>query len=165
MSAPEPSVAPPVAKSKVSLLNIILLVLMVLILAMLGVVYRALQKNNHALPAVAQQAAPAADPAYLPLDPPFIVNFQEQDGLHLLQVGISLMSHDAATIAAAKSANTVIRNDLLLMLSDQDFNTLSGAQGKLQLQQHALDVVRKAVPAAAGHKGIEAVYFTSFVMQ
>ncbi len=167
MSAPESAVVPPVAKPKVSLLNIVLVILMMVIVGMLVWVARLLMHNNHAssVTVVAQQAAPTAEPSYLPLDPPFIVNFQEQDGLHLLQVGISLMSHDAATIAAAKSANTVIRNDLLLMLSDQNFATLSGEQGKLQLRQHALDVVRKAVPAATGHKEIEAVYFTSFVMQ
>lgn len=154
----------PAAKPKASLTTILLLLLLVVTLVMLGLVTRLLL-NNRSHPTVVQQVAlPPSSPLYLPLDPPFIVNFQEQDGLHLLQVGISLMSHDAATIAAAKSANTVIRNDLLLMLSDQDFNTLSGAQGKLQLQQHALDVVRKAVPAT-GQKGIEAVYFTSFVMQ
>ncbi|MHC1480540.1 flagellar basal body-associated FliL family protein [Frateuria aurantia] len=157
--------AAPAAKPKTSLITILMMLLLVVTLVMLGVVTRMLVSNRSHTTVAVQAATPPSAPNYLPLDPPFIVNFQEQDGLHLLQIGISLMSHDAATIEAAKNANTVIRNDLLLMLSNQDFQTLSGEQGKLDLQKHALDVVRKAVPAAAGHQGIEAVYFTSFVMQ
>ena len=40
---------------------------------------------------------------YLTMDPPFVVNFKDDQSMRFLQVGVSLMSHDAAALAAANS--------------------------------------------------------------
>jgi flagellar protein FliL len=102
---------------------------------------------------------------YLPMDPPFVVNFRDDQSMRFLQVGVSLMSHDAAALAAAKDADPVIRNALVMLFSSQDYTILSDAAGKQKLQAQALAAVRKIVGERLGRPGIEALYFTSFVMQ
>jgi flagellar protein FliL len=102
---------------------------------------------------------------YLPLDPAFVVNFRDNDSLRYLQVGVTLMSHDPDAINVAKAADPVIRDVLVALFSNQNFSIISDASGRLKLQQQALDAVRKVVQARLGRPGIDALYFTSFVMQ
>lgn len=103
--------------------------------------------------------------AYLPMEPAFVVNFQKADGLSYLQVGVTLMSHDPAALQAAKEADPVIRNALVMLFSAQDYTALSDTAGKQKLQAKALAAVQKIVEDRTGHPGVEALYFTSFVMQ
>ncbi len=102
---------------------------------------------------------------YYALDPSIVVNFNDASAIRFLQVGVSLMTHDPKAIDAAKAADPAIRNALLLLFSSQTYATLSSAQGKLKLQQEALQKVQDVVQQSLGRPGIEAVYFTSFVMQ
>src|SRR5579859_6515390 len=97
---------------------------------------------------------------YLTLDPPFVVNFKDDQSMRFLQVGVSLMSHDAAALAAAKDADPVIRNALVMLFSSQDYTILSDAAGKQKLQAQALAAVRKIVEQRLGRPGVEALYFT-----
>lgn len=102
---------------------------------------------------------------YLPMDPPFVVNFRDGDSLRYLQVAVTLMSHDPQAIEAAKSADPVIRDALVSLFSNQEYAVISNAAGRRQLQQQALAAARKVVQARLGRPGIDALYFTSFVMQ
>ena len=59
-----------------------------------------------------------------------------------------------------------MRNDLLMILSNQTYATVSTLEGKEALRTHCLDSVRSIVKEMGGDpKKIEALYFTSFVMQ
>jgi len=102
---------------------------------------------------------------FLAMDPAFVVNFQKAEGLSYLQVGVTLMSHDPAAIQAAKDADPVIRNALVMLFSSQDYAELADIQGKQKLQAKALAAVQKILQERTGHAGVEALYFTSFVMQ
>ena len=102
---------------------------------------------------------------YLPLDPAFVVNFRDDESLRYLQVGITLMAHDEAAINTAKAADPVIRDAMVSLLSSQDYSIISNAAGRQKLQAQALEAVRKIVQARLGKPGIDALYFTSFVMQ
>ena len=109
-------------------------------------------------------AAPKAE-LYLPMDPPFVVNFRDGDSLRYLQVAVTLMSHDPQAIEVAKSADPVIRDALVSLFSNQEYSIISNAAGRQKLQEQALQAVRKIVDARLGKPGISALYFTSFVMQ
>lgn len=102
---------------------------------------------------------------YLSLQPPFVVNLHGGDSVRYLQVGITLMSHDAAAIEVAKDADPVIRNALVLLLSSQDSASIGDTEGRQKLQAQALVAVQKIVQERLGRPGIKALYFTSFVMQ
>jgi len=120
----------------------------------------------HGKAAQAQADAPKPE-LYLPMDPPFVVNFRDDESLRYLQVGVTLMSHDQAAIDVAKSADPVIRDALVALFSSQDYDVISDIKGRDQLQAKALEAVRKVVRERLVKPGpdIDALYFTSFVMQ
>jgi flagellar protein FliL len=124
-------------------------------------------KGGH--PKSAEQAAADAAKAkpalYLQLDPAFVVNFQDDTALRFLQVGVNVMSHDPEAITAAKDADPEIRNALLMLFSAQDVKSLSDVKGKQKLQAAALAEIQRVLKSKIGKPGVDAVYFTSFIMQ
>lgn len=120
--------------------------------------------TSAAAPAAA--APPAGPPLFLGLDPPFVVNFDAEQAVRFLQIAVQLETRDPATIELLKTNDPVVRNDLLLLFSNQKYAQLSSREGKEALRNQALESLRKVLAAAGGHsERLEAVYFTSFVMQ
>jgi flagellar FliL protein len=113
-----------------------------------------------------EQAEPKAPAQYVALDPPFVVNFDAGANARFLQVTVQLMTRDLAMAEFIKSHDPVIRNDLLLLLGNQKAADIATREGKEQLRLASLEVVREIVRSEGGApEEIEAVYFTSFVMQ
>ncbi|MGH8299130.1 MAG: flagellar basal body-associated FliL family protein [Steroidobacteraceae bacterium] len=109
---------------------------------------------------------PLAPPLYLALDPPFVVNFQADQIVRFLQVSVEVMSRDQKTLDLLKDNDPVVRNDLLILLANQKYSVLATPAGKQQLRADALAAIRKDLAQAGGDPNkLEAVYFTSFVMQ
>ena len=109
---------------------------------------------------------PLSPPLYLALDPPFVVNFQADQLVRFLQVSIQVMSRDPKALDLLKANDPVVRNDLLILLANQKYAAISTPAGKEQLRVDALAAIRKDLVQAGGDpKLVEAVYFTSFVMQ
>jgi flagellar FliL protein len=119
-------------------------------------------KASHA----AADQKPLGPPLYLALDPPFVVNFQADQLVRFLQVSVEVMSRDQKTLDLLKNNDPVVRNDLLILLANQKYTELSTPAGKEQLRADSLAAIRKDLVQAGGDpKLVEAVYFTSFVMQ
>lgn len=152
------------AKGKGSKLIIIIL-LAVLLLAGGGVgAWFALGSHPQKKAEVKQE--PQAPAQYVALDPPFVVNFEAEQQVRFLQVTVQLMSRDPATIELLKANDPVVRNDLLLLFGSQKYEVISTREGKESLRTQTLAAVRKIAAAAGGKpEKVEAVYFTSFVMQ
>ena len=114
----------------------------------------------------AEAHKPLSPPLYLALDPPFVVNFQADQLVRFLQVSVQVMSRDPKTLDLLKANDPVLRNDLLILLANQKYAVISTPAGKEQLRADALTAIRKDLVQAGGDpKLVEAVYFTSFVMQ
>ena len=110
----------------------------------------------------------AKTPHYLTLDPPFIVNFVHRGSLRYLQLSLDLMYNDESVIAQIEQQMPEVRNDLILLFSSQDFDTLSTLEGKEKLRSDVLLAVNKAIdidPANPGPAAGGEVYITNFVMQ
>jgi flagellar protein FliL len=146
--------------------NRLVMILGVVVLVLLGGVGY-LVTRSHSAKAGTEAAAPApkTPELYLPLDPAFVVNFQDQDSTRYLQVGVTLMTHDQNAVQAMKDSDPVIRNALVMLFSSQTYAGLSDTAGKKKLQSQALDAVRKIVADKTGKPDVDALYFTSFVMQ
>ena len=121
--------------------------------------------HGNGAPESAAEAARSKPAVYLQLDPAFVVNFQDEAALRFLQVGVNVMSHDPEAIAAAKEADPEIRNALLMLFSAQDMKSLSDVKGKQKLQAAALAEIQRVLKDKIGRPGVDAVYFTSFIMQ
>jgi flagellar FliL protein len=105
-------------------------------------------------------------PLYLALDPPFVVNFEAEQAVRFLQITVQVMSRDQPTLDLLKANDPVVRNDLLLLFAGQKYATISTSEGKEHLRADSLAAVRKVLTSAGGKPElVEAVYFTSFVMQ
>lgn len=130
-----------------------------------GGLWYTLAAHAAAKPAVRAAAAPAAA-IYYKFDPAFVVNFGTPGATRYLQIALEAMARDQAVIDIIKNNDPAVRNDLILLFSSQNYDNLVTAAGKEQLRVAALAAIRKVVtevnPAA---KPVEAVYFTSFVIQ
>ncbi|HKJ21855.1 MAG TPA: flagellar basal body-associated FliL family protein [Gammaproteobacteria bacterium] len=163
------------AKKKSSVIKIALLVLGVLCLvggSIGGTLYFARAKPaSGSVPAKTETTdkgnsdSQSQKPLYLALDPPFVVNFADKNQMRFLQVAIEVMAYDAKAIDAVKENMPVLRNNLVMLLSSQDADTLFSLAGKEKLRTQALEAIQKVVKKRTGHKGVQSVYFTSFVMQ
>jgi flagellar FliL protein len=110
--------------------------------------------------------APVLPPIYVNLDPPFVVNFEAQEMVRFLQVTISIMTRDPHIEEVLKKNDPRIRNDLLMLLGNQQYDAISTREGKESLQARSLESVRAVVKGAGGESDkVEALYFTAFVMQ
>ncbi len=105
------------------------------------------------------------EPTYFAFEKPFVVNFETESGLRFLQVGVELMSYDPLAIEAVKTHMPVIKNNVILMFSNQNFESLASRDGKDKLREHTLKEIQAVMEKYFGKPGIEEVYFTSFVMQ
>ncbi|MGQ0529122.1 MAG: flagellar basal body-associated FliL family protein [Panacagrimonas sp.] len=117
--------------------------------------------------AASGEAAPVLpSPAvYLALDPAFVVNLDDPYAAHYLQAEVQLMSRDPVALETARAQMPRIRNSLLMLFGQQKPEDLSTREGKEKLQTAALVEVQKVMQAETGKPVVEAVYFTSFVMQ
>lgn len=90
----------------------------------------------------------ASPPLYLPLEPPFVVNFTHRGTLRYLQLSLELMYHNEAILQQVADNMPAIRNDLILLFSNQDYETLSTLQGKEELRDKILAAVNNIVSHA-----------------
>jgi flagellar FliL protein len=138
----------------------------VVLLACAGGAAFMLLGHKDAKKTAAAAAAPVGPPLYVPLDPPFVANFTGDQQVRFLQITAQIMTHDAKTVEALKAADPIIRNDLLLLFSNQKAADLSTNEGKEKLRAAALAAVRKVLAANEGKpEKVDAVLFTTFVMQ
>lgn len=102
---------------------------------------------------------------YLPIDPAFVVNFASQGKARFLQITVEVMTRDETVPDKVKLHMPVIRNNLMLLFSTQTYETASTLEGKESLREETLGVIQQILEEETGDPGVEAVYFTSFVMQ
>jgi flagellar FliL protein len=163
--APAGAAAPP-APAKSKMLVIVLCSLLAAGAAGGGVYFMAMKKGGEK-PAAAEPVPATKLPAiYSKFDPPFVVNFQNKGMMRFLQVSIEVMTRDPATAELIKEHDPKLRNDLLMLLGGQTFETLNSREGKEQLRTEALKAVADVIAAEGGKaENVEQLYFTSFVMQ
>jgi flagellar FliL protein len=116
--------------------------------------------------AAAKPATSHAAPIYYKFDPAFVVNFGGEGSARYLQVTVEAMSRDMTVVESLKNFEPAVRNDLVMLYSGQDNATLMTVEGKEKLRAATLAIIRKVLDSeGANGQGLEAVYFTSFVIQ
>jgi flagellar protein FliL len=123
--------------------------------------------DEHGDPIPAATAG-ASEPLYLPMDPPFVVNFQHRGSLHYLQLEMQLMYHDQKILDTIEARMPAVRNELILLFSNQDFETLISSEGKEMLRDRIVQAVNSVAgvePDQETGQSDGKVYLTHFVMQ
>ncbi len=114
------------------------------------------------------EASHANDPAiYYPIDPPFVVNFKDRGRTRFLQVSMEVMTRNPEVISAIEAHMPLIRNNILLVLSNHDAEALYSAEGKEMIRQQVMEELKTILVQEIGRVGeqVEGLYFTSFVTQ
>lgn len=104
-------------------------------------------------------------PLFYAMEPAFVVNYQDLQALRFLQVGVQVMAYDQAGLDAIKANEPQARNALVMLFSGQTYDNLITREGKEKLREEALQELRKVIGDVPGKESLQAVYFTSFVMQ
>lgn len=149
--------APPKKKSKKLLF--VILALVAVVSAGGGVAFWFLKPSA---PATAKPPGPAQ---YIALEPAFVVNLADEGGARYLQADVQLQIRDADTASAVALHTPIIRNKLLLLFGQQTSQQLTGRNGKEQLQAQALAEVKKTLKAQHAANQVDALLFTSIVIQ
>jgi flagellar FliL protein len=107
----------------------------------------------------------AGKPAvYYAIDPPLVVNFEDGSVVRFLQITMEIQAHDQKTIDSVQKNIPLIRNNLLLLMSNRNFQTMMSREGKEKLRQEALAEIR-AVQKKEGGPDVDDLLFTTFVVQ
>ncbi len=96
---------------------------------------------------------------------PLVVNFEESSAVRFLQIGMDIMARDPEVIAAVQKHVPLIRNNLLLLISNRDYQKLMTREGKEELRAQCLAEVKAILKKETGETGVENLLFTSFVVQ
>lgn len=102
---------------------------------------------------------------YYKFDPPFVANIQGQSGSRFLQLTIEAMTYDQAVTTEIDQSMPVIRNNILLLLSNLTYEQVVTLEGKQKLREDILKEIQKVMKDKIGKPGVEEVYLTSIVMQ
>jgi len=116
-------------------------------------------------PAAHAEEGGAAKPAvYYAIDPPLVVNFEDGSAVRFLQISMEVMARDQKAIDSVQKNIPIIRNNLLLLMSNRNYQTLMSREGKEKLREEALAEIR-AVQKKEGGGEVDDLLFTSFVVQ
>lgn len=175
--------------------NLLIIVLIIVILAVGGGVAamfllggddeKSDSKDGHG-GADAAHATPVNAPAiYSNMRPTFVINFEDTSKARYIQVDLVVMARQQHSIDLVQEYTPVLRNNIITILSGQNYEEINTKEGKEKLQGLLLKSINDTItaevtnspppvtddsehPAPAhvpGSSYIEAVYFTSLVMQ
>lgn len=113
-----------------------------------------------------KKKASAGPPTFMPLEA-VVVNLADQGSTRYAQVGITLQVENDKVAEEIKKYMPAIRNGVLMQISRRTADQLLSADGKAQLAQDILDLVRSTtgMEESRGYSPVEAVLFSSLIVQ
>ncbi len=163
----------PAGKSKLKLIILIVVGLLLVIGLSVGGAMFFLHKSEKKDDAQTEGQAVAEAEAkpgkqvaiYEVLAPAFVVNFNYKGRQRYMQVSVALMGRNKAELDALHEHMPVLRNNLVMLFSGQDFESLSTPVGKEMLRQQTTASVQALAQKETGKLAVEQVLFTNIVLQ
>lgn len=116
------------------------------------------------LPALAQEEG-EGNAIYIPMEPPFVVNYGGQGRLKYLKTEIALRVDNVHTASAVRHHMALLRNAMVMLLSRQQEETVATQEGVELLRQTARDEIDALLESEGEQPGVTEVYFNSLVIQ
>lgn len=113
----------------------------------------------------AQDEAKDEKSIYIPLKPPFVVNYGGVGRLKYLKAELSVRVNSTEAANSVRHHLPYIRNNLVLLFSKQSDADLDSQAGKEALRQQALAEIIAIIEVEDGQTGIVDLYFENFVVQ
>lgn len=104
-------------------------------------------------------------PIYHGLDPDFVYAFQNPKTVRFVKASIEVMVRDEDVIESIKLHMPAIRDGIILLFNEQTEDELLTVEGKEKFRAQILEKIRMTLEQLTGKPGVEAVYFSNFVMQ
>ena len=82
-----------------------------------------------------------------------------------LQIKVTLMAHEQTMIDEAELNLPMIQDALRTLFSIQTWQAVNAVEGRRALQLASLETVNSILKAETGQDNIQAIYFTSFILQ
>ena len=105
------------------------------------------------------------EPIYQGLDPDFVVAFRNPKNVRFIKASIEVMTYDSSVIDALKQNMPAVRDGVLTVFGNQTEDKLSTTEGKEAFRGEILQSIRDTLKKYTGKSGVEAVFFTNYVMQ
>ncbi|MEB2519099.1 flagellar basal body-associated protein FliL [Pseudomonas sp. YuFO20] len=166
MAKSDAAVKDPATKGKLKLIILIVVALLLAIGLSVGATWYFMHSAQNK-PAVEAETAPSGkQPAvFEPMAPAFVANYTQNGRQRYMQVSITMLARNQADLDALKVHMPVIRNNLVMLFSGQDFATLASPVGQEMLRQKATASVQEVAQKELGKVVIEQLLFTNFVLQ
>ena len=167
MAKSDAAVKDPATKGKLKLIILIVVALLLAIGVSVGATWYFMHSaQSKPAAAVAETAPIGKQPAiFEPMAPAFVANFNQNGRQRYMQVSITMLARNQADLEALKVHMPVIRNNLVMLFSGQDFATLASPVGQEMLRQKATASVQEVAQKELGKVVIEQLLFTNFVLQ
>ena len=112
-----------------------------------------------------QVTADLDPPIYHGLDPDFVIAFQNPKTVRFVKASIEVMVRDDDVIEDLKLHMPAVRDGIIMLFSQKSEDDLLTMEGKEAFRTEILQQIRKTLEELTGKPGVEAVYFSNFVMQ
>jgi len=151
------------------ILVIALAVIVVLMGGGMAFLFLEMQKEPAAVTAEAGAtvSAPAPvvetrDAIYTSLNPAFLITYKSPGGMRYLQTELQIMSYDLEVINEIDTNRPALRNNIIMLLSDQEFGVIESSEGREIIRQLIKEVVQKSLRTTLP---VQEIYYNSFVIQ
>ncbi|MBB3169916.1 flagellar FliL protein [Simiduia aestuariiviva] len=117
--------------------------------------------------AEAEGETPAKPEAlYIPLQPPFVVNYGGPGRLRYLKAELTVRVYDVSAAQKVRHHMPAIRDTLVTLMSRQEELVIDTQEGKEQLRQDALTAIRTVIENEEGEDtGVVDVFFDNLIVQ
>ena len=104
---------------------------------------------------------------YHTVEKPFVINFDKQSDnrVKYMSIKLKLMARDQAAIDAVKLHMPAIQHTLLMLFFSQNYDAMNTKEGTKALRKETLTTINDLLTAEKQPSLLEAVYFTSLIMQ
>ena len=102
---------------------------------------------------------------YVALEPPLVVNVDDNGTLRFLQVATQVSVKTPGADSMLEHHDPAIRDALIMLLSSKQVSEIRTVKGKENLRKQARSQIRKIMKRQTGETVVNAVYFTSFIIQ
>lgn len=112
-----------------------------------------------------EDSAVVAKPIYIPLKPPFVVNYGGVGKLKYIKAELSVRVKDATAANTLRHHMPLIRNSMVLLFSSQTDADLDTQEGKELLRQAALNEINALLEEEEGESGVVDLFFNNLIVQ
>lgn len=102
---------------------------------------------------------------YFEIPDPFVVNIRGEDPITFLQVNAQLKTSERSLKTKLQEHLPAIRHTMIMVLSEQDVDSLRSLSGKEQLRKQTLEELQALLQEHTGEVAVDNVYFTGFIIQ